>query len=190
MTISKFEDLGISREVLRGIRSAGWTEPTPIQAAAVPIGLEGSDLLAQAQTGTGKTGTYGSIILSMKESGMSVPSALVLVPTRELAIQVTDELGVLAQYSGHTALAVYGGVNIESQVKKLKKASGYEVLTGLKNKAAKMKVKSFKGAKKTKLKVKGLKKGKKYFVRSRPYKTYKGHKYIGILNGAKKAKVK
>ena len=121
MTISKFEDLGISREVLRGIRSAGWTEPTPIQAAAVPIGLEGSDLLAQAQTGTGKTGTYGSIILSMKESGMSVPSALVLVPTRELAIQVTDELGVLAQYSGHTALAVYGGVNIESQVKKLKK---------------------------------------------------------------------
>ncbi|MBE6526602.1 MAG: DEAD/DEAH box helicase [Thermoplasmata archaeon] len=121
MTISKFEDLGISREVLRGIRSAGWTEPTPIQAAAVPIGLEGSDLLAQAQTGTGKTGTYGSIILSMKESGMSVPSALVLVPTRELAIQVTDELGVLAQYSGHTALAVYGGVNIESQIKKLKK---------------------------------------------------------------------
>ena len=121
MTISTFEDLGISREVLRGIRSAGWTEPTPIQLAAVPIGLEGSDLLAQAQTGTGKTGTYGSIILSTKESGKSVPSALVLVPTRELAIQVSDELGVLAQYSGHIALPVYGGVNIESQIKKLKK---------------------------------------------------------------------
>ncbi len=121
MTISKFEDLGISREVLRGIRSAGWTEPTPIQAAAVPIGLEGSDLLAQAQTGTGKTGTYGSIILSTKESGKSIPSALVLAPTRELALQVADELGVLAQYSGHAALAVYGGVNIESQIKKLKK---------------------------------------------------------------------
>ena len=121
MTISTFEDLGISREVLRGIRSAGWTEPTPIQLAAVPIGLEGSDLLAQAQTGTGKTGTYGSIILSTKESGKSVPSALVLVPTRELAIQVSDELGILAQYSGHIALPVYGGVNIESQIKKLKK---------------------------------------------------------------------
>lgn len=121
MTISTFEDLGISREVLRGIRSAGWTEPTPIQLAAVPIGLEGSDLLAQAQTGTGKTGTYGSIILSTKESGKNVPSALVLVPTRELAIQVSDELGVLAQYSGHIALPVYGGVNIESQIKKLKK---------------------------------------------------------------------
>ena len=76
------------------------------------------------------------------------------------------------------------------KVKKLKKASGYEVLYGTTSKASKLKIKSFKGAKKTRLKVKGLKKGKKYFVRSRPYKIYKGHKYIGILNPVKKAKIK
>ena len=64
MTEGKFEDLGISEDVLRAVRSIGWTEPTPVQIAAIPVGLEGADLLAQAQTGTGKTGTYGYIILS------------------------------------------------------------------------------------------------------------------------------
>ena len=123
MTNSTFEDLGVSREVVRGIRSAGWTEPTPIQLAAVPMGMGGSDLLAQAQTGTGKTGAYGAIALSLIESGRNIPSALVLVPTRELAIQVADELDALSQYSGHVSLPIYGGVNIESQVKKLKKGA-------------------------------------------------------------------
>ena len=121
MTASKFEDLGISREVIRGIRSAGWTEPTPIQLAAIPIGLEGSDLLAQAQTGTGKTGTYGSIVLTRLEGGSKIPTTLVLVPTRELAVQVVEELDSLAKFSGHVSLAIYGGVNIEGQIKQLKK---------------------------------------------------------------------
>lgn len=121
MSASNFEDLGISRDVVRGIRSAGWTEPTPIQLAAVPIGLEGSDLLAQAQTGTGKTGTYGSILLSRLPSGSKLPSALVMVPTRELAVQVSEELGKLSEYSGHVSIPIYGGVNIEGQTKSLKK---------------------------------------------------------------------
>lgn len=95
MKTQRFEDLGIAPDVVRGIRSAGWTEPTPIQAAAIPAGIGGGDILAMAQTGTGKTGTYGSIMLTRTESGMRNPSCLVLVPTRELAVQVMEEMNVL-----------------------------------------------------------------------------------------------
>lgn len=129
MTEGKFEDLGISEDVLRAVRSIGWTEPTPVQSAAIPVGLEGGDLLAQAQTGTGKTGTYGSIILSKTEPGGNDPSALVLVPTRELAMQVTDQLVALSKFSGHRCMAVFGGVNIENQVKQLKKGTDVIVAT-------------------------------------------------------------
>ena len=76
MTQSRFEDLGISKDVLKAVRSVGWSEPTPVQAAAIPVGLKGADLLAQAQTGTGKTGTFGSIILSRTKSGSSDPTSL------------------------------------------------------------------------------------------------------------------
>ena len=129
MTEGKFEDLGISEDVLRAVRSIGWTEPTPVQIAAIPVGLEGADLLAQAQTGTGKTGTYGSIILSKTMSGGTDPSALVLVPTRELATQVCDQIDALSQFSGHKCFPVYGGVNIENQVKQLKKGADILVAT-------------------------------------------------------------
>lgn len=129
MTQSRFEDLGISEDVLRAVRSLGWTEPTPVQAAAIPVGLEGNDLLAQAQTGTGKTGAYGSIILNRTESGSSDPTSLVLVPTRELASQVSEELSKLSEYSGHVCIPIYGGVNIENQAKQLKKGADILVAT-------------------------------------------------------------
>lgn len=118
--------MGVIKDVAKAIRSIGWTEPSPVQAAAIPVGMEGEDLLAQAQTGTGKTGTYGSIILSRVKGGYQEPGALVLVPTRELAWQVSDELEKLSRYSGHTCLAVYGGTNIEKEIKELKK--GVDVL--------------------------------------------------------------
>ena len=123
MKTSKFEDLGIAPEVVRGIRSAGWTEPTPVQSAAIPAGIKGGDLLAMAQTGTGKTGTYGSVMLTRTESGMKRPSCLVLVPTRELAVQVTEELNLLSKYSGHLSIAVYGGTGIEQQIKQIKRGT-------------------------------------------------------------------
>ena len=129
MAEGKFEDLGISDDVLRAVRSIGWSEPTPVQAAAIPVGLEGVDLLAQAQTGTGKTGTYGSIILSKTAPNGTDPSALVLVPTRELATQVCDQIDALSQFSGHKCFPVYGGVNIENQVKQMKKGADILVAT-------------------------------------------------------------
>ena len=129
MTQSRFEDLGISKDVLKAVRSVGWSEPTPVQAAAIPVGLEGADLLAQAQTGTGKTGTFGSIILSRTKSGSSDPTSLVLVPTRELASQVSEEMEKLSEYSGHVCIPIYGGVNIENQAKQLKKGADAVVAT-------------------------------------------------------------
>ena len=129
MTQSRFEDLGISKDVLKAVRSVGWSAPTPVQAAAIPVGLEGADLLAQAQTGTGKTGTFGSIILSRTKSGSSDPTSLVLVPTRELASQVSEEMERLSEYSGHVCIPIYGGVNIETQAKQLKKGADAVIAT-------------------------------------------------------------
>ena len=114
--ISKFTDIGIPEDVARAMDDMGWEEPTPIQVSSVPLGLEGIDMFAQAQTGTGKTGAYGSIILGTIEAGSKVPSAIVLVPTRELANQVSEELSKLSKYSGHVCVPIYGGASIEGQM--------------------------------------------------------------------------
>lgn len=115
-----FQELGIGPDVIRAMKKMGWKEPTPVQEATIPVGLEGKDILAQAQTGTGKTGTYGSIILGRVGSGYRNPSAVIIVPTRELALQVSDEMSKLSQFTGHVCMPVYGGVNIENQAKQLR----------------------------------------------------------------------
>ncbi|QLH75631.1 MAG: DEAD/DEAH box helicase [Methanomassiliicoccales archaeon] len=107
----------------------GWTEPTPVQAQAIPAGLEGRDMFAQAQTGTGKTGAYGTIILMRTEPGYKEPDALVVVPTRELANQVADELNHLGKYTGHESMPIYGGVGIEPQIKHLRRGTDTVVVT-------------------------------------------------------------
>ncbi len=107
----------------------GWEEPTPVQIAAIPAGLKGGDMFAQAQTGTGKTGTYGTIILERIKPGMRAASALVLVPTRELANQVSEELTKLAKFTGHTCIPIYGGVGIGPQAAKLRKGTDIVVAT-------------------------------------------------------------
>lgn len=107
----------------------GWNEPTPVQIAAIPVGLKGSDMYAEAQTGTGKTGTYGTIMLQRIKYGQRAPSALVLVPTRELANQVYEELSKLSQYTGHVCIPIYGGVGIGPQLAKLKKGTDIVVAT-------------------------------------------------------------
>ena len=110
------------------MESMGWTEPTPIQKSAVPEGINGADMFAQAQTGTGKTGAFGSIILTRIKSEQKIPSSIILAPTRELATQVADEINKLALYSGHKCVAIYGGASIEGQITKLSK--GADVIAG------------------------------------------------------------
>ena len=126
--MNSFSKLGVQESVVKAIGRIGWDEPTPVQAAAIPVGLTGKDLLVQAQTGTGKTGTFGSIILSRIGSGYNTPSALIITPTRELAIQVSEELTKMAFYSGHRCMAIYGGVSIDRQASELKK--GTDIVVG------------------------------------------------------------
>ncbi len=125
---SEFKPLGIGNEVGKAIEEMGWKSPTPIQVESIPYGLEGRDVLAQAQTGTGKTGAFGGIILEKIKPRMKIPSALILAPTRELAIQVSEELEKLSKYSGHVCLPVYGGTDIERQFRALKR--GVDIIIG------------------------------------------------------------
>jgi len=125
---SEFKSLGISDKVLKAIEEMGWKDPTPIQVESIPYGLEGRDLLAQAQTGTGKTGAFGSIILEKTRPRQKRASALILTPTRELAIQVADEISALAKYSGHVCVPIYGGQDIDKQFKSLEK--GIDIVVG------------------------------------------------------------
>ncbi|MDR1690718.1 MAG: DEAD/DEAH box helicase, partial [Candidatus Methanoplasma sp.] len=126
--ISKFTDLGISEDIAKAMDDMGWDEPTPIQMEAVPLGLEGADMFAQAQTGTGKTGAFGSIILQRTDSEQKLPSSIILVPTRELANQVADQLTLIARYTGHESVPIYGGASIEGQIKRLEK--GADIIAG------------------------------------------------------------
>ncbi|MFA6805454.1 MAG: DEAD/DEAH box helicase [Candidatus Methanomethylophilaceae archaeon] len=123
-----FEDLGLDAKILRAIQDMGWTEPTPVQKEAIPVGLEGRDILAQAQTGTGKTATYGTIVMGRIPSGMKKPSAIVLCPTRELAGQVEQELFRLSKYTKHRSVAIYGGSSYNMQFSKLKR--GADIIVG------------------------------------------------------------
>lgn len=126
--ISKFTEIGIPEDVAKAMDDMGWEEPTPIQISSVPLGLKGTDMFAQAQTGTGKTGAYGSIVLGTIPAGRQYPTALILVPTRELANQVAEELKKLSKYSGHRALPIYGGASIEGQIRKLQ--GGCDIVAG------------------------------------------------------------
>ncbi|MFA5312630.1 MAG: DEAD/DEAH box helicase [Methanomassiliicoccales archaeon] len=119
--MTAFTDLQISKEIIRAMNGMGWETPTPVQIEAIPVGLKGSDMFAQAQTGTGKTGTYGTIILERIKPGMKPAAALVLVPTRELANQVSEELTKLSKFTGHKCLPIYGGVGIDPQIMKLRR---------------------------------------------------------------------
>jgi ATP-dependent RNA helicase DeaD len=127
--VTTFTDLQISSEIIKAMNSMGWNEPTPVQIAAIPVGLKGGDMYAEAQTGTGKTGTYGSIILQRIKPKMKTPSSLVLVPTRELANQVFEELTKLSQFTGHRCVAIYGGVGIGPQIEKLRRGTDIVVAT-------------------------------------------------------------
>ena len=125
--ISNFTEIGVPEDVAKAMQDIGWQEPTPIQTEAIPLGLEGYDLIAQAQTGTGKTGAFGSIILGRIPAGQKIPSAIVIAPTRELALQVANDLEDLSKYTKHKVVPVYGGsgkkADIDVQISELNKGS-------------------------------------------------------------------
>ncbi|MBM4236966.1 MAG: DEAD/DEAH box helicase, partial [Euryarchaeota archaeon] len=122
-----FESLNIEKRILKAIGEMGFTEPTPVQTSAIPVMMADRDLMAQAQTGTGKTAAFAIPILQRIEHGKR-PSALVLVPTRELAIQVAEETMRLAKHVQVRALPVYGGQAISGQIEDLKK--GVDIVVG------------------------------------------------------------
>ena len=130
--ISNFTEVGVPEDVAKAMEDMGWASPTPIQIAAIKSGIEGKDMFAQAQTGTGKTGAFGSIILGRIEAGKRIPKAIILLPTRELAIQAYEEMSKLSKYTGHTCVPVYGGrggkADIENQIKTLSK--GADIIAG------------------------------------------------------------
>ena len=114
-----FLSLGIRQELTDFLRQSGISEPTPVQAQAIPVLVAGKDLVAQSQTGTGKTLAFLLPILEKIKPAEPRIQALILAPTRELASQITKEAGALADKLGLKVLSVYGGQDVERQVKKL-----------------------------------------------------------------------
>ena len=118
----KFTDFNLKDTIQSAVIDAGFTEPSPVQKDAIPLVLDGHDIIAQAQTGTGKTAAFGLPIMSMMKADGSV-EGLVIVPTRELAMQVSDELFRFGQKSGIKTATVYGGTPYGKQIDRIKQAS-------------------------------------------------------------------
>ncbi|MGE3270636.1 MAG: DEAD/DEAH box helicase, partial [Chloroflexota bacterium] len=114
-----FRDLGVSEGTLRSLATMGFEEPTPIQAQAIPLLLADRDMIAQALTGTGKTAAFGVPIVERIDPAVRRPQAIVLAPTRELAVQVTDQLCKIGHHRGVTVLPIYGGQPIGRQLQAL-----------------------------------------------------------------------
>lgn len=130
----QFDGLGLAEPLLKAVRETGYTTPTPIQAKAIPLAMQGLDLMAGAQTGTGKTAAFTLPILQKlipMASASTSPAkhpirALVLAPTRELAIQVEESVKTYSKHTALRSLVVFGGVDIKSQTPHLK--NGVEIL--------------------------------------------------------------
>ena len=111
----KFEEFNFHPDLIKGVRIAGFKEPSPIQEEAIPLVLDSIDLVAQAHTGTGKTAAFGLPILEKIAQG-EIEKALIITPTRELASQISDELYYLGRFAGIRTLSVYGGVGYGRQI--------------------------------------------------------------------------
>lgn len=127
MSDNQFATLGLKESIVRAISDLGFTKPSQIQEQSIPVTLSGADLIGQAQTGTGKTAAYSLPILTKMSSKKGI-KALILAPTRELAVQVKDEMNRLSKYEKVDILAVYGGDSIDRQIRSLKK--GVDIVVG------------------------------------------------------------
>lgn len=115
-----FKDLGIVAPILRAVEDMGFEEPTPIQKVAIPVAMTGRDMIGQAQTGTGKTAAFGIPVLQRIDTSLPGPQAIILSPTRELAVQSAEEINHLAQFAAVRALPIYGGQDINRQFRALR----------------------------------------------------------------------
>ncbi len=128
-TLTKFRDLGLSEMMLNSLRKKGFEEPTPIQAKTIPFLLANKkDLIGKAQTGTGKTAAFGIPIIENIVPDSKKIQAIILAPTRELAIQVAEELSSFAEEQKTRIIAVYGGQPIERQISRLQR--GVDIVVG------------------------------------------------------------
>ena len=129
--MSTFQELGVSEPIRRAIEELGYNEPMPVQEQVIPCLLgEHNDVVALAQTGTGKTAAYGLPLLQRINTESTAVQALIIAPTRELCVQITKDLRSYARYiEGLHVLAVYGGANIETQIHQLKKGVQVVVAT-------------------------------------------------------------
>ncbi|MDW3888706.1 DEAD/DEAH box helicase [Staphylococcus saprophyticus] len=125
--MQNFKELGISDKMAETLQSMGFNEATPIQKESIPLALEGKDVLGQAQTGTGKTGSFG-IPLIEKVADQEGVQSLILAPTRELAMQVAESLKAFAKGQNIQVVTVFGGMPIDRQIKALKK--GPQIVVG------------------------------------------------------------
>lgn len=126
--LSSFGDLVLSKQTLQSLSEMGFEEPSPIQKEAVPLALEGADLIGQAQTGTGKTAAFGIPIIEKVNPKFQAVQAIIVTPTRELAVQVSEEIGKIGKNRRVKTLAIYGGQSIDRQIRALR--YGCQVVVG------------------------------------------------------------
>jgi ATP-dependent RNA helicase DeaD len=125
----KFSELGLSKELLKAVADMGYEEASPIQSEAIPVVMQGSDILGQAMTGSGKTAAFGIPAIEKVDVKGRSPQVIILCPIRELAVQVADQISKLARHKlGATALPIYGGQPIERQIQGLRK--GPQIIIG------------------------------------------------------------
>lgn len=127
-TKKTFRDLGLTDKVLQALDDMGFEEPSPIQDRTIPTLLAGFDVIGQAQTGTGKTAAFGAPIVERWDPKVRSVQALILTPTRELAIQVTEEITKIGKYAKLKTTAIYGGQSIDRQIRALR--FGVDVVVG------------------------------------------------------------
>ncbi len=126
---TQFGTLTVLPETAKAVAGLGWTQPTPIQEKVIPLMREGRDVVGQAQTGSGKTGAYGIPLVERLDPARREAQALVLVPTRELALQVADDLAALGRPRGLVPVALFGGASMEGQLRELRRGPHLVVAT-------------------------------------------------------------
>jgi ATP-dependent RNA helicase DeaD len=119
--LKTFNEFGLEPKVIRAVTEMGFEEATPIQEKAIPLAMESRDLIGQAQTGTGKTAAFGLPLIHKIDVSEDRIVALIMCPTRELAIQVAEEISKLGRFKGIRSLPIYGGQDIVKQIRALKK---------------------------------------------------------------------
>ncbi|MCF2489778.1 DEAD/DEAH box helicase [Dyadobacter sp. CY347] len=129
-TQNKFEQFKLNRQLLNAIEDAGYTEPTPIQEQAIPLALSGQDILGIAQTGTGKTAAYTlPLLMRIKYAQGEHARALIMAPTRELAMQISEAITQLSKYTDIRTVVLFGGVGAKSQIEAIRKGVDIIVAT-------------------------------------------------------------